>query len=205
MEVARPVVPPGEEARPRDGSGAPRRPGPSPAGGPAAARSGSGRRGSRRGPRRVVDVARRRGPRCSRRRSPSARPGRRLREPLVQPVEPVELLLVELASRPRGRWARRCSRPGRRRRWRPRSGRHHRSSRRRSARPTPISSRPTRDAIRHPVPLPQPVVGDLVAELAEGEERHRLVGELGLLEAEDVRLLGRRPGQRPDRAGPSAS
>ena len=45
------------------------------------------------------------------------------------------------------------------------------------------------------------MVSDLVAQLAKGEERDELIGELGLLHAEDVRLLGGRPGKHPVEAG----
>src|SRR5439155_1515595 len=45
------------------------------------------------------------------------------------------------------------------------------------------------------VPGSQAVMRDLVAQLAEGEQRNELVGELCLLHAEDVRLLRGSPGQ----------
>src|SRR5205823_14945531 len=51
------------------------------------------------------------------------------------------------------------------------------------------------------VPCSEAVVSDFIAELTEGEQRNELVGQLGLLHAEDVRLLVRSPGQHAIEAG----
>ena len=114
-----------------------------------------------------------------------------------------ELVAVVVGVRARARWARRPTRPARRRRSPPPRGPPGAGNPGAPGSPATTSSSPTRERIATPFHCGLAVRRELVAaaaELVAEQLGEGLVGELGLLQADDVGLALVQPRQQPRHA-----